>query len=95
MKLWTWVLVNDNLCGKSFSSLESPITFDKIFKVISRPFFISDFNLLSWKTDNLRLKCYIESFYLKAENKVRALLIFLVKNLKQKLECFYCSLWKI
>ena len=25
------VLVNNNLCGKLFSSLESPITFDKIY----------------------------------------------------------------
>ena len=27
------VLVNNNLCGKLFSSLESPTTFDEIFKV--------------------------------------------------------------
>ena len=28
-----YVLVNSNLCRKLFSSLESPITFDEIFKV--------------------------------------------------------------
>ena len=34
------VLVNNNLCGKLFSSLESPTTFDEIFKVIWVPLFI-------------------------------------------------------
>ena len=33
----TCVLVNNSLCGKLFSSLESPTTFDEIFKVISVP----------------------------------------------------------
>ena len=41
----TCVLVNNNLCGKLFSSLESPSRFDKIFKVILVPFFIHDFHL--------------------------------------------------
>ena len=45
------MLVN-NLCGKLFSSLESPTTFDEIFKVTSVPFFIPDFNLLSCELDN-------------------------------------------
>ena len=31
----TCVLVNNNLCGKPFSSLELPTTFDKSFKVSS------------------------------------------------------------
>ena len=44
----TCVLVNKNLWGKSFSSLESPTMFDEIFKVNSLPFFISNFNLLSY-----------------------------------------------
>ena len=34
----TYVLVNNNLCRKLFSSLESPTTFDESFKVISVPF---------------------------------------------------------
>ena len=37
--LETSISVNDNLCGKLFSSLESPITFDEIFKVTSVLFF--------------------------------------------------------
>ena len=40
----TCVLVNNNLCGKLFSSLESPTTFDGIFKVTLVLFFIPDFN---------------------------------------------------
>ena len=39
------VLVNNKLCGKSFSSLESPTTFEEIFKVTSVLFFIPDFKL--------------------------------------------------
>ena len=41
---------------KLLSSLESPATFDKIFKVTSAPFFISDFNLLSYELDNFMFK---------------------------------------
>ena len=40
----TFVLVNNNLCGKLFSSLESPTTFDESFQVTSVPFFFPDFN---------------------------------------------------
>ena len=43
----TCVLVNNNLLRKLFSSLESPTTFEKIFKVTSVPFFVPDFDLLS------------------------------------------------
>ena len=35
----TYILVNNSLWGKLFSSLESPTTFDGIFKVTSVPFF--------------------------------------------------------
>ena len=45
-------LVNKNLCGKLFPSLEWPTIFDECFKVTSVPFFIPDFNLLSCKLDN-------------------------------------------
>ena len=45
--LETFVLVNNNLWGKLFSSLESPATFYASFKVTSVPFFIPDFNLLN------------------------------------------------
>ena len=50
--LKTCVLVNNNLCGKLVSSLESPITFDERFKFASVPFFIHDFNLLSCVISN-------------------------------------------
>ena len=41
-------LVSNNLCWKLVSSSELPITFDEIFKVTSVPFFIPDYNLVSW-----------------------------------------------
>ena len=37
---------------KLVSSLEFPVRFDERFKVISVPFFIVDFNLLSCQLDN-------------------------------------------
>ena len=51
----TCVLVNNNVCGKLFSSLEptifsSPTIFEKRFTSV--PFFIADFNLLSCELDN-------------------------------------------
>ena len=52
----TCALVNTNLWGKLFSSLESPRTFDESFKVTSVPFFIPDFNLLSCELDNFTFK---------------------------------------
>ena len=56
------VLVNNNLCGKLFSSLESPTTFDEIFKsYLSTTFYLLVsynlfFNLLSCVLDNFPLK---------------------------------------
>ena len=50
------IIVNNNLCGKLFLSLESPATFDKNFKVTSVPLFIPDFNLLSYEVDNFTFK---------------------------------------
>ena len=47
--LETCVSVNNKLCGKMVSSLESLMTFDERFKVTSVPFFIPDFKLLSWE----------------------------------------------
>ena len=44
-----FVLVNNNLCGKLLSSLESPTVFDESFKVTLVPSFSPDFNLLSWE----------------------------------------------
>ena len=41
------VLVNNNLCEKLFSSLESPTTSDYNFKVTSAQFSVPDFNLSS------------------------------------------------
>ena len=52
-------LVNDYLCGKLISSLESLTTFDERFKDTSVPIFIPDFKLLSWELKVLYLKCYI------------------------------------
>ena len=46
------VLVNNNFCEKLVSSLELPIKLDERFKVTSVPFFMSDFNLLSYELDN-------------------------------------------
>ena len=43
-KLWN-VSVNNNLCGKLVSSLESTITFDERFNVTSVQFLILDFNI--------------------------------------------------
>ena len=48
----TCVLVNNNLCGKLFSSLESATVFGEILKVASIQFFIPNFNLLICKLDN-------------------------------------------
>ena len=46
------VSVNNNLCGKLFSSVESPITFDEWFKFTLVPYFIPDFNQLGYELDN-------------------------------------------
>ena len=46
------VLVNNNL----FSSLESPTTFDEIFKLFSVLLLIPDFNLLGYEWDKLKFK---------------------------------------
>ena len=54
--LETYVSVNNSLCGKLVSSLESPITFDKIFKVTLVSFFIPDFDLLGCELDNFTFK---------------------------------------
>ena len=58
------VLVNNNLCGKLISSSELPITADQRFNVISVPFFIPDFNLLSCDLTILHLKYYMSYFML-------------------------------
>ena len=47
---------NNNLCGKLFSSLELPKTFDESFKVTSVSSFIPDFNLLASQLDNFTFK---------------------------------------
>ena len=50
------VLVNNNLYGKLFSSLESPATFDGSFEVTSVLFFIPNFNLLRCELYNFTFK---------------------------------------
>ena len=42
----TCLLLNNNLCGKLVSSLESPTTFDESFKVISVPIYRFQFTNL-------------------------------------------------
>ena len=54
--LETCVSVNNNLCRKLVSSLESPATFDGRFKVTAVPFFIPDFNLLSYELEKFTFK---------------------------------------
>ena len=49
------VLVNNNLCGDLFLSLESQ-TFDETLKVNSVPFSVPNLNLLSCKLENLMFK---------------------------------------
>ena len=64
--LKTCVSVNDDLYGKWVSSLESLITFDERFKIISIPFFIPDFKLFSCELDNFSLivlYCVISCWY--------------------------------
>ena len=56
----TCVLVNNDLCGKLFSALESPATFEVILKVTSVLFFIPDINFLRCELENLHLKYHTE-----------------------------------
>ena len=48
----TCVLVNNNLWRRLFSSSELPKISGERFKVTSVPFFIADFNLLSYELDD-------------------------------------------
>ena len=60
----TCASVNNNLCGKLASSLESPITFDERFEIASVPSLIVESNLLSWKLENVTFKLlYWVTFY--------------------------------
>ena len=54
--LETYVSVNNNLYGKSVSSLEFPVKLDERFKLTSVQFFTLDFNLLSCELDNFTFK---------------------------------------
>ena len=55
----TCVLIDNNLCRKLFSSLESPSIFDKSIKLFQHhPFFIPDFNLLSCELNNFTFKMF-------------------------------------
>ena len=58
-------LINNNLYEKLVLSLKSPSTFDGRFKVnpVLQYSSTPDFNLLICELDNLRSKCYIDSFY--------------------------------
>ena len=61
----TSVLLNNNLWGKLFSSLESPTIFDERFNVTFVPFFIADFNLKSCELENSFNVLYWVIFILK------------------------------
>ena len=61
----TCVLLNRNLCGKLFLSLESQTKVDEISKVTSVPFFIPDFNLISCELDNFTFKVLLSHIILK------------------------------
>ena len=50
------MLVNNNLCRKLFSLLETLTIFEEIFKVTSVTFFTLSFNLLSYELDNFTFK---------------------------------------
>ena len=69
--LETCVLVNNNLCGKLFSSLKQSTTFNESFKVTAVPLFVLDFNWLSCELDNFRFKMLylviLYQYYIKTE----------------------------
>ena len=81
------VLVNKNLYGKLFLSLELPTTFVETFKILSVLFFIQ---ILICPVDNwtiLDLKCCNESFYIDIILRQYKRTILLHSILK-KLKCF-------
>ena len=58
--LWkTCVLVNNNLCGKLFSSVESPKTFDESFKVTSVVFSILEYFHNTFTVHCVNLKWFL------------------------------------
>ena len=76
------VSVNNNLCGKFVSTLDSPTTFDERFEVtrVTLTLFFSDFNLLSCGLDNLTFKM---------------LFLFVLYSIKTKFPYFHSSFRKI
>ena len=65
------------------------ITFDDRFKVTSVPFFISDFNLLSFEIDNFTFKVlYLVTFYQYYIKKKENHIIFTVSFEKSKTVSF-------
>ena len=52
----TYLLVNNNLCGKLASLSELSIIFHDNLKITSVPFFIAHYNLLSSEFDNFTFK---------------------------------------
>ena len=57
----TCVLDNNNLCGKLFSSLESPVPFDESFNVTV--FFIPEFKFIKLRIRQITLKQKIKLEY--------------------------------
>ena len=60
VKAWrsleSYVIINNDLFGEFFSSLDSSTIFDKSLKVTSVPIFITGFNLLTCKLGNFTFK---------------------------------------
>ena len=85
--LETCVSVNNNLCGKLLSLLETPITFGERFYDTRVPFYIPNSNLLSCELDSSFFKvlhCVILLFFFNImlkQNKFTILLWFHLKNL--------------
>ena len=73
LRFETCVLVNNNLWGKLFSSLESVTTFDEIFKVTSVPSFVPDLNLLSCEVDSFTFKVLFYINIISKQNEVTIL----------------------
>ena len=65
------VSVNNDFCEKLVSLWKLPIKFDERFEVASVPFFITDFNLLSYELDNFTFNVLywviLCSYYIKTK----------------------------
>ena len=82
---WNCVLVNNNLCGKLCSSLESPTTLDErckatsvlLYYKVTFLFFVSDFSQLRCDLDNFTFKMLywviLKWYYIKIKKNYHTL----------------------